>query len=118
MSNTAKIVFISLGASLVISTLIYSIERGDQSGFYLGEIFLGSAVISLVEVFLLLLIGVVLWISKPKGTPARREVREEVLDSPATESVQKLEARSFFLAAGLVLLIGISLCFGAFSSSF
>ena len=118
MSYTSKIVYISLAASLCLSLIVYLLETNYRQGFYFSEVLIGAAVISLGEVALLLLIGLGFLIIKPKLSTPSKAQGAEVLDAPQKKVNYKERARSFFLAAGLVLLIGVSLCFGGFMGPF
>lgn len=119
MSLTKKIVLIALGVSLGIGLIAYLVDGGSTT-FRTGDFIIYSAVISFMEVALLFVIGFVVLIAKINGPNKSPADREEVLDAPAKQQRMnhKEVARSFFLAGGLVLLIGTSLCFGGFFGSY
>lgn len=121
MSLTKKIVLIALGVSLVIGLISYLFDGGMRT-FQTGEFIIYSSVICFMEVALLFFIAFVVLIAKIDGPSLRltKEVEgEEVLDSPKRKRMNHKEvARSFFLAAGLILLIGTSLCFGGFFGTY
>jgi hypothetical protein len=118
MSLTKKIVLIALGVSLGIGLFSYLVDGGGTT-FRVGEYILYTAVISFMEVVLLFVIGFIVLIAKINGPSLRLTGKDDVLDSPKHKRMSHTEvARSFFLAGGLVLLIGTSLCFGGFSGSF
>lgn len=57
-----------------------------------------------VEIFMLLLIGLVLYFRKREG--------DDELIRAGKVPVHKQQGNAFFLAIGLVLMVGVSLCFG------
>ncbi|WP_020570084.1 hypothetical protein [Neolewinella persica] len=118
MSLTKKIVLIALGVSLLIGLIAYLADGGGNT-FRTGEYILYTSAISFMEVALLFLIGLVVLIAKIDGPALRLKGEDDVLDSPKNQRMNHKEvARSFFLAGGLILLIGTSLCFGGFFGSF
>ncbi|MFK8164454.1 MAG: hypothetical protein AB8H12_18560 [Lewinella sp.] len=114
MSLTKKIVLIALGVSLIIGLIAYLMDGGATT-FRTEEYILYSAVISFMEVGLLFVTAFVILIVKINGPSLKLKGGDDVLDSPEHRRMNHKEvARSFFLAAGLVLMIGTSLCFGGF----
>jgi hypothetical protein len=118
MSLTKKIVLIALAVSLGIGLIAYLVDGGSTT-FRTGEYILYTSVISFMEVALLFFIAFVVLIAKIEGPSLRLKEEDNVLDAPKVKWMNHKEvARSFFLAAGLILLIGTSLCFGGFFGSF
>ena len=114
MSLTKKIVLIALGVSLGIGLIAYLVDGGSTT-FRTGEFILYSSGICFIEVVLLFFIAFVVLIVKIEGPSLPLKAGENVLDGPKNKRMNHKEvARSFFLAAGLILLIGTSLCFGGF----
>jgi cytochrome c biogenesis protein CcdA len=118
MSLTKKIVLIALGVSLVIGLISYLLDGGGTT-FQTGEYIIYTSVISFMEVALLFVIGFVVLIAKINGPSLKLKDGDDLLDSLKEQRMNHKEvARSFFLAGGLILLIGTSLCFGGFFGSY
>lgn len=113
---TKKIVLISLSVGLVIAGVAYAMDAYSNN-FDISSYLLYTAVVSFFEVGILLVAGFIVLIAKIQGGRMRVDQEPEVLDAPLKRMEHKELARSFFLAAGLVLLIGTSLCFGGFFGS-
>lgn len=114
---TKKIVLISLGVGLVIAGVAYAMDTYSDN-FDISSYLLYTAVVSFFEVGILLLAGFIVLIAKIQGGSTKADPESELLDALLKPMEHKELARSFFLAAGLVLLIGTSLCFGGFMGSF
>lgn len=114
---TKKIVLISLGVALVFAGVAYFTDAYSYN-FDISSYLLYTAVVSFFEVGILLVAGFIVLIAKIQGGRVKADPASELLDAPLKRMEHKELARSFFLAAGLVLLIGTSLCFGGFMGSF
>lgn len=98
MSYKSKVTYASIGAVMLLSMVAFFINgaSGDQVYASLGYSILMMAGI-ILEVAVLLIIGLVLYFTGPDKSP---------------NSERKQKGNAFFLAIGLVLLVGVSLCFG------
>ena len=114
MSLTKKIGLRAVGVSLVLGLIAYLFDIGSTP-FRTGEYILYTSGICFIEVALLFFIAFVVLIAKIEGPVLKAKENEEILDLPKQQRMNHKElARSFFLAAGLILLVGTSLCFGGF----
>jgi|GEM_PF-5655663 len=116
MSYTQKVIFISLG-TLIAFTLICAIPgifsyhtTTDFLEFGLIALF-----VSIAETFLLILIGIGILIVKPGGGSVTVSNPKELLDASEEREVPlpyNRRAGAFFAAAGVVFLVGGSVCIG------
>lgn len=119
MSYTRKVIYISLGL-LIAVTLISAIPGvASSSGRIDGlEVGLVALVFSLLEAFVLIIIAIGILIVKPGGGSMNVASPPDVLDSSGTREkplTHHRRAGAFFAAAGIVVLVGGSLCFGGLS---
>jgi hypothetical protein len=103
--------------SLCIALVVYLMDVG-ATPFRGAEFILYASIISFVEVALLFVIGFIVLIAKIDGSKLKISENNDVLDAPKQRMNHKEVARSFFLAGGLILLIGTSMCFGGFFGVF
>jgi hypothetical protein len=98
LAALAPLVLISIGG-------VFADPPGGSPNNYPGVGFMYIMMITIgVEVFALLLLGLIFYFRK------NEKEGEQVLDGKAPENKQR--SKAFLLAAGLVLLVGTSLCFG------
>ncbi len=116
MSYQRKVIYISLGALLGVTVLVFLVELldgGRVDGLGIGLV---SLSFSVFEAVLLLLAAVGIALFGKDGTTETIKAPQDVLDGK--ESYERVlsksqKARAFCAAAGLVLLLGGSLCFGS-----
>ncbi|MBC6995166.1 hypothetical protein QWY85_05550 [Neolewinella lacunae] len=118
MSYQSKVIYISLGIFLVLTILSYAADYGNQgSNNYAGLGYMLLMMCAIIaEVVVLFLIGIVMRLTH-RPTPGIKPGDPEILDDQRQPQVldNKQKAKAYFLAMGLVLLVGVSLCFGGVS---
>jgi hypothetical protein len=117
MSYTRKVIYISLGL-LIAVTLISAIpgvasSSGRIDGLEVGLVALGF---SLLEAFVLIIAAIGILIIKPSSSSTIEvALPDDVLDASGPRKkplTHRRRAGAFFAAAGIVVLVGGSLCFG------
>lgn len=116
MSYHRKVIYASLAALLGVTLLVLLAELldgGKVDGMSVGLIALAF---SLFEAMALLITALVIAIFGPDQKTVRQTRHEDVLDSKDSYErslTKRQRAGAFLAAAGLVLLVGGSLCFGS-----
>lgn len=101
MSYRNKVLFVSLGLLMLAAILAYVADPpGGGANTYSGLGYMMLLMMATgIEVFILLVIGII-FKSRKSSTDGEENARI------------KQQANAYFLAMGLVLLVGASLCFG------
>lgn len=121
MSYRQKAVSVSLGI-LAAFSLIFFLLDPPNSGQHLGGIGFGLGMIGItaVEAFILLVVGIYLRVTaKSSPTQASNGESSELLDQPELQAApvsQKEKGNALLLSAGLVILVGPSICFGGLTA--
>jgi len=118
MSYTRKVIYISLalliGVVLLSAISMATTRAGGIDELEVGLVGLGF---SLIEAFVLIIAAIGILIIKP-GSSSTIEVAspDDVIDASGPRKkplTHHRRAGAFFAAAGIVILVGGSLCFGA-----
>lgn len=114
MSYTLKVILISLMGWLGVSLAIGAINVLSGSGFV--ETFMISGVVfGLFLGIALLITGIVIFIAKLDGKHRDQAADPEVLDGQPRHLTYQARGLAFLAAAGIIFLVGTSVCFGMFS---
>jgi len=120
MSHQAKVIYTALGILVSIVVLAYLTTMTNPGDKYAALGF-GLLVIlaAVAEALILLITGIYIRVKQRSDHTTSATPDPKVLDDTATERPlgYKQRARAYFLAAGLVLLVGGSLCFGGVALS-
>lgn len=106
MTFRRKVIFAALAPLVLVSIGgVFADPPGGPPNNYPGVGFMYIMMLAIgLEVFVLLLLGLIFYFSRSE------QEAEQVLDGKAPKYKQR--SKAFLLAAGLVLLVGTSLCFG------
>lgn len=110
MSYKNKVFIVSLGILLVIAFLGYQADPpGGGHNQYAGVGYMAFMMIGIIiECIVLFTIGMILYLGRKKKPGI--DADDIQVEAQFAELQQK--ANAYFLAMGLVLLVGASLCFG------
>lgn len=116
MSYTRKVIYIALGLLVAVTLLVFLFQFASGVGrvdvLELGVVALGF---SLLEAFVLIVVALGILIIKPGGGSVNVDSPDDVLDASGPREkplTHHRRAGAFFAAAGIVILVGGSLCFG------
>ena len=111
MSYTVKVILASLGGWLFLS-LVGGVLSGASSGGFVDGFLIAGMFFGLVAAATMFIVGFVVLIGKMGARGNDRHHAETTLDGKAPERISYTEkALAFFAAAGLILLVGASVCF-------
>lgn len=112
MSYTVKVILISLASWLVFTFfagVIFSFSGDDY--WFIGAL-LSGMVIGLMGVVGLLITGTVILLGKMDGKQLKAPGKNAPLDAGPVKLSYRERGMAYFAAAGTILLIGASICFG------
>ncbi|MEL7159791.1 MAG: hypothetical protein AAFN92_03460 [Bacteroidota bacterium] len=116
MSYRSRVIYLSLGLLVLVSVLAYFSVMSNTGGDKYAILGFGVVTLawSIFEAFALLITGIVIRVRGEEGGVASLDDNEEILDAPTGDRplTAKERASAYFIAMGLVLLVGASLCFG------
>lgn len=117
MSYTRKVIYISLGLLVAVTLLGFLSQlasgTGRVDGLEVGVIALGF---SFLEAFVLIIAALGILIIKPGDGVMKVSSPDDLLDASGKREkplTHHRRAGAFFAAAGIVILVGGSLCFGS-----
>lgn len=114
MSYTLKVILISLGIWLGLSLAVAALDGISGAGF--SDTFLiGGLVIGLIGAAALFITAIVIFIAKLDGKKRDQPANPDVLDGKPEKLSYQTRGLAFLAAAGVILLVGTSVCFGMFT---
>lgn len=114
MSYTLKVILISLGVWLGLSLALATLSALTGSGFS-DAFFLGGMVIGLIGAAALSLTAIVIFLARLDGKKRDQPENPDVLDGKPQNLGYQIRGLAFLAAAGVILLVGTSVCFGMFT---
>lgn len=112
MSYTTKVILISLAIWLVLSVLIGLISAASGEDYYMIGGLLGGMITGIVGVVGLVITAAVILLGKIDGKTTKPLGENDPLDATPRKLSYRERGLAYLAAAGTILLIGTSICFG------
>ena len=112
MSYTIKVILISLASWLVFSALAGAVFAFSGEDYWVIGGLISGMIIGIAGVIGLVITGAVILLGKMDGKSTKEPSKDSPLDAGPVKLSYRERGLAFFAAAGTILVIGASICFG------